>query len=144
MKVNLQPEFALPKDILSKSRAKSTTFEEHLQSVTRTHITLKLNEELAAIQEQGRRLVKNMSLADLKRYRDMVAGFLKLCISMGLNYKEERFSSRYGRIKVLSVVEIVNQKLMALAEALLSENNESLKVLSLVDEIRGLLLDLYV
>jgi hypothetical protein len=143
MKVNLSPEFTLPGGVVTRSKGSAGTFEEHLRVMTEIHLREQLDGELTAIQEQGRRLARNMSLSDLKKYRDMVAGFLKLCISGGLSCKEERLSSRYGRTKVLTIIKTVNQKLLAMAEALLSENKDSLKVLALVDEIRGLLLDLY-
>jgi len=143
MKVNLSPEFTLPRDIMPRSGSSVRSFEEHLQAMTEMHLSEQLDGQLAAIQEQGRRLARNMSLADLKRYRDMVADFLRMCIAGGLSCKEERLSSRYGRTKVLTIIKTVDRKLMALAEALLSENKDSLKVMALVDEIRGLLLDLY-
>lgn len=143
MKVNLSPEFTLPRDIVPRSRGSAGTFDEHLRAMTEIHLRERLDGELAAIHEQGRRMARNMSLSDLKKYRDMVAGFLKLCIAGGLSCKEEKFSSRYGRTKVLTIIKTVNQKLLAMAEALLSDNKDSLKVLALVDEIRGLLLDLY-
>jgi len=98
---------------------------------------------LTSIEEQGRRLSKTMSLADLKKYKEMVRGFLKYCVDMGLKLKEERLFSGKGRQKVLTTVKIVDQKLMELTELLLSKNADALKVLALVDEIRGLLLDLY-
>lgn len=143
MKVNLSPEFALPRDIMPRSGGSVRSFEEHLQAMTAMHLNEQMDGEMAAIQEQGRRLARSMSLADLKKYRDMVADFLRICIAGGLSCKEERLSSRYGRTKVLTIIKTVNQKLLALAEALLSENKDSLKVMALVDEIRGLLLDLY-
>lgn len=143
MKVSLSSEFTLPRDILPGTRSSSRSFEEHLQAMTEIHLRERLDGELAAIQEQGRRLSKSMSLSDLKKYRDKVADFLKLCIAQGLSCKEERLSSRFGRTKVLTIIKTVNQKLLALAETLLSENKDSIKILALTDEIRGLLLDLY-
>lgn len=143
MKVNLSPEFTLPRDVVTKSSGSPRTFEEHLSAMTKIHLRERLDEELEAIFEQGRRLARSMNLSDLKKYRDMVANFLKLCIAGGLSCKEERLSLRYGRTKVLTIIKTIDRKLMALAEALLSENKDSIKVMALVDEIRGLLLDLY-
>jgi len=61
----------------------------------------------------------------------------------GFSFDEERLGSRFGRTKILAIVRTVNQKLVDLGKELLSSNKDSLKVLALVDEIRGLLLDLY-
>lgn len=98
---------------------------------------------LSSIEEQGKRLVKSLSLADLKKYKEMVGGLIKYCLEMGLELKEERLFSGKGRQKVLTTVRIVDEKLIELTELLLSKNADALKVLALVDEIRGLLLDLY-
>ena len=84
-----------------------------------------------------------MNIADLKEYKQKIADFLQLCISQGFCFKEEKLPYRYGRTKVLSIVKTVNQKLITLAEMLLSENSDSMKIVALVDEIRGLLLDIY-
>ncbi|ADL06810.1 YaaR family protein [Thermosediminibacter oceani] len=117
-------------------------FQEILRSAREVCAKEQLEGMLASIEEQGRRLVKTMSLADLKKYREMLARFLRQCVESGLDLKEERFFTRYGRQKVLTAVKIVDRKLMELAELILSKS-DAVKVLAIVDEIRGLLLDLY-
>jgi uncharacterized protein YaaR (DUF327 family) len=143
MRVRLQPEFGLPKDVLIHTDQSNRNFSEHLKNVKNNHIKHRMDLELNAINDIGRRLLKNMSLSDLREYRKKIAEFLKMCISQGFYFKEEQLPARYGRSKILSIVKTVNQKLIDLAEQLLSENRDSLKIMALVDEIRGLLLDLY-
>jgi uncharacterized protein YaaR (DUF327 family) len=143
MRVSLSPEFGLPKDVLIHADQRNRNFSEHLQSAESVYIKQRMDLELNAIHEIGQRLSKNMSLSDLRKYRQKIAEFLKMCISQGFCFKEEKFPARYGRSKILSIVKTVNQKLIDLAEQLLSKNRDSLKVMALVDEIRGLLLDLY-
>jgi uncharacterized protein YaaR (DUF327 family) len=143
MRVGLSPEFGLPKDVLIHTDQGGRSFSKHLSVAENIHLKNRMDLELDAIHEIGQRLSKNMSLSDLKEYRQRIAEFLKMCISQGFCFKEEKFPARYGRSKILSIVKTVNQKLINLAEELLSENRDSLKVMALVDEIRGLLLDLY-
>ncbi|TYP57390.1 YaaR family protein [Thermosediminibacter litoriperuensis] len=118
-------------------------FQELLKSAREVCIREQLEGMLASIEEQGRRLVKTMSLADLKKYREMLARFLRQCVESGLDLKEERFFNRYGRQTVLTAVRIVDRKLLELTELVLSESADAVRVLAIVDEIRGLLLDLY-
>lgn len=136
------PEFSLPRDIVTRAMGRSS-FEEQLRDFSETHMKLRLDQELEAIVEQGRRLCRNMTLAELKKYREMVAGFLRMCLSGGLRYREEKFSSRYGKTRVLSIIKVVDEKLVALAQELISRNRDALKILGLIEDIRGLLLDLY-
>ncbi len=143
MRVSFSPKFGLPKDVLIHADQGSRNFTEHLKVAENAHLKYRMDLELNTIHEIGRRLAKNMSLSDLREYRLRIAEFLKMCISQGFCFKEEKFPARYGRSKILSIVKTVNQKLIDLAEQLLSENRDSLKIMALVDEIRGLLLDLY-
>jgi len=130
-------------DIKMHQEQSQASFNEHLRIAEKAHLKQVFDMELNAISELGQRLVKTMSLADLKEYKQKVANFLKMCISQGFSFNEERLSSRFGRTKILAIVRTVNQKLVDLGKELLSNNRDSLKVLALVDEIRGMLLDLY-
>ncbi|SHM18888.1 hypothetical protein SAMN05660826_00435 [Caldanaerovirga acetigignens] len=118
-------------------------FKDFLKSAQEVYSKEQLSSMLSLIEEQGKRLVKTMSLADLKKYKEMVGRFVKYCLELGLKLKEERLFSGQGKQKVLTTVKIVDGKLIELTELLFSKNVDVFKVLSLVDEIRGLLLDLY-
>lgn len=118
-------------------------FRDFLKSAQEVYSKEQLSLMLSSIEEQGKRLVKTMSLADLKKYKEMVGRLVKYCIELGLELKEERLFSGQGRQKVLTTVRIVDEKLIELTELLFSKNADAFRVLALVDEIRGLLLDLY-
>lgn len=143
MRVDMSTNYRIQKDIKLHQEQTQASFTEHLRAAETAKLRQTFDMELNAISELGQRLVKNLSLSDLKEYKEKVANFLKMCISHGFSFDEERLDSRFGRTKILAVVKTVNQKLVDLGNELLSSNKDSLKVLALVDEIRGLLLDLY-
>jgi len=143
MRVNLSPKIPLSREIQVRADHDKRTFFEHLEASSKGYIKQHLDQEFEVIFELGRRLSRSLALADLRKYKQKVREFLKLCVSEGLSYEEQRLPARYGRSKVLSIVNTVNEKLLGLAELLLSENQDSIRVMALVDEIRGLLLDLY-
>lgn len=143
MRVNLSTKYEIKNDVKTHSEKSKPSFEKHLQAAESTQLKQTIDKELETITEIGQRLVKNMSLADFREFRQRIANFLKLCISQGFSFTEERLGSRFGRTKILALVKTVNQKLVDLGQELLSKNRDSLKVLALVDEIRGLLLDFY-
>lgn len=143
MRVNLSPEITLPREIHVKAGSSEKTFSEHLAAATNDNISHHLDQEMEVIHELGRRLSRSLALSDLKKYREKVADFLKFCVSQGLCCEEQQFPARYGRSKILSIVKTVNKRLLTLAELMLSENKNSINVMALVDEIRGLLFDLY-
>ncbi|MCG0275080.1 MAG: YaaR family protein [Thermosediminibacteraceae bacterium] len=127
----------------SKAASGANNFQDFLANAREVYTKEQLGDMLSSIEEQGKRLAKTMSLGDLKRYKEMLARFLKYCLEAGLELKEEKFFSQNGRQKVLAAVKIVDKKLLELTELVLSQSADAVRILAIVDEIRGLLLDLY-
>jgi len=143
MRIDTSTNYRIQSEVKIHQEQGHTSFTEHLRTAESAQLKQAIDKELSAIAELGQKLVRNMSLSDLKEYKERVSNFLRLCISQGFSFDEERLGSRFGRTKILAIVRTVNQKLVDLGKELLSSNKDSLKVLALVDEIRGLLLDLY-
>lgn len=139
----MSSEFSLPREITAKAERASQDFSIHLANMTKVQIKDELDGHLAAIQEQGRRLCRHMTLGDLKRFKQMVTEFLNLVINGGLKLERDKMYSGRGRSKLLYIIKTVDEKLLQLAEEVLSQNKDAFKIMALVDEIRGLLLDLY-
>jgi uncharacterized protein YaaR (DUF327 family) len=57
-------------------------------------------------------------------------------------HKSETFDDK-GRHKVSFVIRSINEKLEALTREILSEQQDNLRILQMVDDIRGLLVDLF-
>jgi uncharacterized protein YaaR (DUF327 family) len=141
---SLFPDFSLPPDIKSKAANYTGDFGGRLLEMEQIQLQNTLDEQLMAIKEQGQRLCRHMALGDLKKFRQMVAEFLRSCLAGGLKLSQDKMYSRGGKSKLLYIIKTVDEKLMALAQELFSENRDSIKIMSLVDDIRGLLLDLYI
>jgi uncharacterized protein YaaR (DUF327 family) len=142
MRVNFKSDTIHTDHNPEKSEVSSKSFEEHLVSAQDVMIQ-DFDKQLQLISEQGKRLCCKMSFSELKKYKDLISGFLKKCLDSGISCKKEKMSSQYGRTKILTIAKKIDVKLLQLAEAVMSENTDAMRILSLVDEIRGLLLDLY-
>jgi len=95
------------------------------------------------IDEQGKRLAEKCDVSEFIRYRAAVKNFLDDIVSNGYEFnKESTFASR-GRHRFLVTVTTVNDKLDALAKEVLSEQSDNLKIVHAVDDIRGLLVDIF-
>lgn len=143
MRVDLNTNLNIPKDFSVKKGLQKPDFKEHIKSASYTLIRQQLDEELDKINKQGKILCNSMSMEDFVKYKEMVKDFLRQCISGGLNYKEHMLKTRFGRSKILSIVEKVNKKLIKLLDEFILSNKDPLQIISIVDEIKGLLLDLY-
>ena len=108
--------------------------EEELQT--------KLNTLLDEIDKQGEKLVKHMDIRDMKRYRETVKSFLNEVVTRSHKFSRENFLDKRGRHRVYGIVKLVDKNLDELANELIAEEKNQLNILSKVDEIRGLLLDI--
>jgi uncharacterized protein len=118
-------------------------FEEELKKVQGTQLQNKLENLLKGIEDQGKRLSESQTIKELINYKDMVKRFIGETVKKTYAVKEEASWDRRGRHKVYTTIENINQKLEELTSAVLSQQEDQLKILEKVDEIRGMLVDTY-
>lgn len=102
-----------------------------------------LVEALEEINEYARRLRQSPILENLLRYKSKVSALLRFLVQHSYNVEENSFFDPQGRRRLLMIVENVDQRLEALTKDLLNKQSDSLNLVSRLDEIRGLLMDLY-
>ncbi|NLW59452.1 MAG: YaaR family protein [Firmicutes bacterium] len=98
---------------------------------------------LSRVDETGKRLLNEPSMATLRSYRAAVRDFLKKAIGGSYEMKEESRWDRRGNRRVFCVVQKINQTLEELTTEVLTKNADTIALLAKIDEIRGLLIDLY-
>ena len=94
------------------------------------------------ITQQGHRLGKRRDIRDMKQYRKLIQEFMNEIVSHSHEFSRENFLDKKGRHRVYGIIRQVNQALDELAEELLAEEKDNISILSKIDEIRGLLLDI--
>ncbi|SFQ13468.1 YaaR family protein [Caldicoprobacter faecalis] len=106
-----------------------------------------IEQELLLLMEeiklQEEKLIKHLTLAEVIRYRKLVSRFLSTVVSNMYQFTKHDYFNSQGRHEVYAVVNKVNQKLEELVKQVLHSDRDKLKILSLVDDIRGLLIDLF-
>ena len=113
----------------------SSIEEEELQS----HLSLMMEE----ITQQGNRLSRRMDVRDMKQYRKLIKEFMSEIAAHSHKFSRENFLDRKGRHRVYGIIKKIDETLDELAEELLREEKNNIKILSKIDEIRGLLLDIF-
>ncbi|KXS45829.1 MULTISPECIES: YaaR family protein [unclassified Candidatus Frackibacter] len=137
--------------ILSKSNIKSSDsvkskksdFLDTLQEVHGREIKAKLDELLGLIDEQGERLSKKRTFKELVRYKKMVQKFVKEAVEKMYKVKEEYSSYGSGNHKVYTLVEKVDESLEELTRLVLDKQATQMEILDRLDEVRGMLVDIY-
>jgi len=111
-------------------------FSSTLDMAQREH--LKLEEMLDKIKAAGDRLKRTKSKADVIEYKEQVQEYLTFVLN---NYY--RIKQDYGLGRLLIRIEIINKKIEELTASLLEQQQANFEIVGKIDEITGLLLDLY-
>ncbi len=118
-------------------------FSRQMTKLSETHYQHYINDLQERIYKQGERLKEKADLSVLSEYRQLIGELLGETASNAFACIKSRMFDAKGRHKVVLVVRSVNQKLEQLAAQILSEQSDNIKLLQLVDDIRGLLVDLF-
>ncbi|MCR5144519.1 MAG: YaaR family protein [Lachnospiraceae bacterium] len=102
----------------------------------------KLDGMLTDITKQGELIARHMDIRDMKKYRGLIKDFLNEVVNRSHKFSRENFLDRRGRHRVYGIVKLVDENLDKLAEALVADEVDHIEILSRIDEIRGLLLDI--
>ena len=101
----------------------------------------RLTSMMQDITDQGDKIAKHMDIKDMKRYRELVKGFLNEVVNRSHEFSRENFLDKRGRHRVYGIVKLVDKNLGDLADELLKDEQDHLEIVGKIDDIRGLLLD---
>ena len=111
-------------------------------SIEEAGLSERLSVMMQEITMQGEKLGKHMDVRDMKHYRRLIQEFMNEIVNRSHKFSRENFLDRRGRHRVYGMIKRVNVVLDELAGELIKEEKDTLAILSKVDEIRGLLLDI--
>ncbi|MDR3587735.1 MAG: YaaR family protein [Desulfosporosinus sp.] len=104
---------------------------------------IELQTFLNRLETQGAKLAQSLSIRDLRDFRDMVKSFLRSTFGQSRTMQEDSSWDAQGRPKVMARVTKIDQSLDELGKQLLDKQAQPLGVLTKIDEIRGLIVDLF-
>lgn len=113
-----------------------------LSAIEETALAERLSGLLTDIEKEGKKIAKHMDVRDMKYYRSLIQQFMNEVVSRSHKFSRENFLDRRGRHRVYGMIKLVDENLDLLAAELLKEEKDHLLILSKIDEIRGLLLDI--
>lgn len=127
----------------SCSQAFSRSFHQQMDEQERKEYQEKINSLLDGIRADASALLKNGNLELFEGYRMRLSDLMEEIIHHAYLFQSERIRDGYGRRRVLATVSVVDRKMKQMGEELLSENRQQLDLMSRIDEIRGLIMDLF-
>ncbi|MBU5590526.1 YaaR family protein [Clostridium sp. MSJ-4] len=99
-----------------------------------------LKKLLEDIKKKGNRLIITKCYGDVRAYKNLIKEYLEAV--MGYMYKIKKDIS-FWQTQYFITVETIDKKLEELTELLLQEEKENLDIAATIDEIQGLVLDIY-
>lgn len=103
----------------------------------------RLEDLMAELDRQGRRLQERPVLEELARYKALVKEFLERTVKKAFQASTRTVGGRLSRQRSYQIVEVVDKKLSELTLVVLDKERKNIDLAAKLDEIRGLLLDLY-
>lgn len=114
-----------------------------ISNIMEKELQTRVAELMGQITEQGKKLGKKTDIRDMKRYRELIKSFLNEVVYRSHKFSRENFLDRRGRHRVYGIIRLIDENLDNLAEELLKEEKDNIAILNTIDEIRGLLLDIF-
>ncbi|GAA0775868.1 YaaR family protein [Clostridium subterminale] len=99
-----------------------------------------LKKMLKNIKSKGSRLVISKCYADVRAYKKEIKEYLESVLSFMYSVKKD---ISFWQTQYFVTVETIDNKLEELTQMLLSEERENLDIASTIDEISGLIVDIY-
>lgn len=130
-------------EVKQQAPAADGSFQFRLIScIEETELKERLAVLIEDITKEGKKIAKHMDVRDMKYYRSLIQEFMNEIVSRSHKFQRENFLDRRGRHRVYGMIQLVDENLDLLAAELLKEEKDHLYILSKIDEIRGLLLDI--
>lgn len=134
------------KETLSKHETASVhatnIFERTLSAQQSSGDADVLKQLFQKIGDQARRVSGSRTIRDLQIYKKYVQSFMQNAVQLGLKTDQFRSWQQGGTQQTL--IKTVNKKLITLTDELLDKNKDQLDLLDHLDEIRGMLINLYI
>jgi uncharacterized protein YaaR (DUF327 family) len=100
----------------------------------------RLKQMLDDIDKLGKKLTSTRSVGDAKAYKLKIQEYLTLIVKNIYVLRREPGPFNYG---IHVRIEVINQKLDELTKNLIQEQKETIDLVNKIEEIRGLLVDVY-
>jgi len=117
-------------------------FREVMHGVDRSNATEILTKMSQDIVKQGEVLAQRYDIAELKRYKQMLAKFMSEAVRWSYEFSKRPTRDGRGRHHVYAIVKRVNEKLEKITQDILSQQVEQIQLIADISDINGMLVDL--
>ena len=120
----------------------SKSFLGALRGAEESNVVERLRRLAQEITAQGERLAEKVDIRELRAYKKMIAEFLDEAVGNSRKFSKQSYLDRKGRHKVYAIIKKVNEELDGLTQDLLRGEKDHIRILTRIEDIKGLILDL--
>lgn len=147
MKINKMgssnPPLPIERDGVGRTERTGDPFALNLAKSQDEQAKERLTELLDKITDQGKRLTLVPTFGELKAYRELVREFLGEAVGRMYTLQSNTGWDRHGRQKMFTTIKQIDDTLAGLTEDVRLGQERQLNIMSKLDAIRGMLVDLY-
>jgi Uncharacterized protein conserved in bacteria len=122
---------------------REATFSYQLKKLETKNYEEKVKVLADKIESQGKKLGKKADIRELKVYKQLISEFLDEAVSHSHSFMKKNFLDRRGRHRVYAIIKKINEGLIELTNEVLKSQQDNISILKKLDDIRGLILDLF-
>ncbi|MEG0873435.1 MAG: YaaR family protein [Clostridia bacterium] len=117
-----------------------TSFNDSFNQINKVKTKEEVDTYIKQIKEIGKQLVSTKGYSDVIRYKQAIQKYLKSVVdyTYEIDKKDSFWSNNYFK-----TVNVVNEKLENLSRNFFNDEKENIDIASKIDDINGLLIDLY-
>jgi uncharacterized protein YaaR (DUF327 family) len=123
---------------------KQSPFFDKLLEVTQVkEVHMELDKLLEEIDATGKRFAREPEINNLQEYKSLIKAFMDTVIEKMFKVKEKTGPRSWVKQKVYITVDKINKKLEELTDFVLDKEKDNINLMATLDEIRGMMVDLY-
>lgn len=124
----------------SNKMSKPGDFALSLDIADRENADQQLHQKLMEIDKLGKKLISTRSVEDAREYKRKIQEYLSYIVKNIYRLKREPGAFNYG---IHVRIEVINKHLDDLTKQLIDEQKETIELADRIEEIKGLLVDVY-
>lgn len=113
------------------AKAEDNNYEQHLERLVND------------IVRQGETLARRIDVRELMLYRKLISEFLDVAVGNSKKFSKKSLLDKRGRHKVYAIIKNINAELDLLTQDVMNGEKDNISLLQKLDDIRGLILDLF-
>jgi uncharacterized protein len=141
--VNFGDAINLMESSMRKLEPKHQEFLTKMENIKSDQVREHLEGLYTKIVSQSEKIGDRLHLNEVIQYKHLVREFLDIAVKNSHQFSKQNFLDRRGRHRVYCIVKNVDRELESLTKEFLKQEVDRIGILKKLDDIRGMLLDIF-